>query len=212
MDNPQAVILTGGPGIARDDPDYYAATVLNYILGGGGFDSRLMEVIREQRGLAYGAYSYLLPTATEGLFFAGTATANATAEEALDLLREEIERMRRDGPAAAEIDGAKAALTGAFPLRMTSNRSIAGLLAGIQYRDLGIDFPERYAALIEAVDEAALKRVAARMLDPDAMVTIVVGDPVPAGTVPSAPLPGLRDGDARHGGGAGPGMTPDGDG
>jgi len=201
MDNPQAVILTGGPAIPRDDPDYYAATVLNYILGGGGFDSRLMEVIREQRGLAYGAYSYMLPTATDALFFAGTATANATAEEALELLAAEIDRMRREGPDAAEVEGAKAALTGSFPLRMTSNRAIAGLLAGIQYRDLGMDFPARYAAEIEAVDTAALRRAAARMLDRDAMVTVVVGNPAPPGAAPSGPLPGLREGEGRHGGG-----------
>lgn len=201
MENPQTVILLGGPGIAREDPDYYAASVLNHILGGGGFDSRLMEVIREQRGLAYGAYSYMLPMADQGLFFAGTATANATAEEALSLLRVELARMRDEGPTAAELEGAKSALTGSFPLRMTSNRAIAGMLAGIQYRDLGMDFPDRYPAEIGAVDAAAVSRVAQRLLDQDGMLAVVVGDPLPAGSAPSGPLPGLEEG-GRHGGGA----------
>ena len=205
MQNPQTVIMMGGPGIPRDDPDYYAARVLNYILGGGGFDSRLMEVIREQRGLAYSAYSTMLPLAEQGLFFAGTATANATAEEALSLLRGELERMRDDGPTEAELAGAKSALTGSFPLRMTSNRAIAGLLAGIQYRDLGADYPDRYAGLIGHVDRPAVMRVARRLLDPSGMFTVVVGDPVPPDQARSAPLPGLdKPAGRHHGGGAGP--------
>lgn len=205
MENPQTVILLGGPGIARDDPDYYAASVLNHILGAGGFDSRLMQVIREDRGLAYGAYSYMVPMADQGLFFAGTATANATAEEALALLRSELVRMRNEGPGEAELEGAKSALIGSFPLRMTSNRAIAGLLTGIQYRGLGMDFPDRYAAEIAAVDAEAVARVARRILDPDAMLTVVVGDPAPPGTAPAGPLPGLEEGGRHgHGGAAAP--------
>ncbi len=208
MENPQTVILQGGPGIPREDPDYYAARVMNHILGGGGFDSRLMDVIREQRGLAYGAYSYMLPMADQGLFFAGTATANATAEEALSLLRSELARMREGGPDEAELAGAKSALIGSFPLRMTSNRAIAGLLAAIQYRDLGVDYPERYPAMIAAVDREAVTRVARRLLDQDRMLTVVVGDPLPPGEAQSAPLPGLKQ-PRHHGGGAG---APPGDG
>jgi zinc protease len=174
---PQSVVTFGQPGIKRDDPDWYAALVVNYILGGGGFTSRLTTEVREKRGLAYGVYSYLAPLEHTGVVLGGVATQNSRVAESIDIIREEWRRMREEGPTEAELDGAKTYLTGSFPLQFDSTDRIAATLVDIQQRKLGIDYLDRRNALIEAVSLADARRVARRLLQPDALTFVVVGAP-----------------------------------
>lgn len=176
-DNPQAVALFGGPGIKRDDPDWYPAYVMNYILGGGGFSSRLTEEVRGKRGLAYSVYSYLAPMKQAGVIIGGVATENSRFAESIALIKEEFRRMRDLGPSDAELANAKTYLNGSFPLSLDSTTAIAGLLVQLQTDRLGIDFLERRPALIEAVTGDDIRRVARRLLDPDALTIVVVGRP-----------------------------------
>jgi zinc protease len=174
---PQSKVLFGQKGLERDDPDFYAAYVVNHILGGGGFTSRLTAEIREARGLAYSVYSYLYPTEFAPIWLGGLGTSNASVAQALDLVQVEVKRMATGDITQAELDDAKTYLTGSFPLRLTSNDRIAGLLVSMQVNDLGIDYLEKRNALIEAVTLDDLKRVAARLYDPENLLTVVVGDP-----------------------------------
>ncbi|WP_340116949.1 pitrilysin family protein [Pelagibius sp. 7325] len=185
---PQSVVALGQDGIRRDDPDYYAAYVVNYILGGGGFASRLVEEVREKRGLAYSVYSYLAPFDHGSMIYAGTATQNARVGESLDLIRQEWRRMAEDGPTAEELDDAKRYLTGSFPLRFSSSANIAGMLVGMQMEDLGIDYLEKRNDYVEAVTLDDAKRVAKRLYRPDALTVVVVG--APDGVTPTRDAPG----------------------
>jgi zinc protease len=179
-DTPQTVAVFGAPGIKRDDAEWYAATVMNYILGGGGFSSRLTEEVREKRGLAYSVYSYLVPLEHAGLILGGVATENSRFEESIRLIRAEFARMRDTGPSAEELANAKTYLNGSFPLQLDSTASIAQILVQMQRDHLGIDFLERRAALINAVGPEDVRRVAHRLLDPDALSLVIVGRPIPA--------------------------------
>ena len=154
-----------------------AAYVLNYILGGGGFTSRLTEEVREKRGLAYSVYSYLQPMKRAALMVGGVATENARAGQSIELIRNEWRRMRDSGPSADELDQAKTYLTGSYALRFTSTGRIARILLGVQLDYLGIDYIDRRNGLIEAVTLADVRRVANRLLDPDALSFTVVGRP-----------------------------------
>lgn len=174
---PQTVVVFGEGGIKRQDPDWYAAYVMNYILGGGGFSSRLMEEVRVKRGLAYSVYSYLQPFDYVGLIVGGVATENERVAQSLDLIRAEWRRMRDEGPSAEELDNAKTYLTGSFPLQLSSTGAIAGILVAMQLDDLGIDYLDRRNAYIEAVTLEDVKRVAGRLLDPERLTAVVVGDP-----------------------------------
>jgi len=176
-DIPQAVALFGHAGLARDDPDYYAATVMNRIFGGGSFNSRLYQEIREKRGLAYGVYSYLYPLDHSALMLGRVATQSARFAESLALIKDEWARMRDQGATAEELDEAKTYLTGSFPLRFTSTGSVASILVAMQMEDLGIDYLDRRNALIEAVTLEDVNRVAKRLLDPTSLTTVVVGQP-----------------------------------
>jgi zinc protease len=176
-DVPQSQVVFGQEGLARDDPDFYAAYVANHILGGGGFGSRLTDEVREKRGLAYSVYSYLYPMDHAPLWIGGLGTANVAVREALRLVRDEIARM-----AAGDIDGAaladaKTYLTGSFPLRLTSNDQIASMLVSMQVDDLGIDYLERRNDYIEAVTLDDVRRAARRLYHPGQLLTVVVGDP-----------------------------------
>ena len=173
---PQSVVVFGQAGLKRDHPDYYAAYVMNHILGGGGA-SRLTREIRHKRGLAYSVYSYLRPMARAGLIVGRLGTANARVATALDLVRSEWRRMARDGVDADELAAAKTYLNGSFPLRLDSTRDIAAMLVSIQINRLGIDYLDRRASLIDAVDGTDVKRLAARLLAPDKLAVVVVGDP-----------------------------------
>ncbi len=177
LDVPQSKILFGQQGLDREDPDFYAAYVVNYILGGGGFTSRLTKEIRENRGLAYSVYSYLYPSDFASVWLGGLGTNNASVAEALDVVRAEITRMAEGDVSQAELDDAKTYLTGSFPLRLTSNDRIASLLVSMQANDLGPDYLDNRNSFIDAVTLEDVKRVAAKLYDPARLSTIVVGDP-----------------------------------
>lgn len=176
-DNPQTVVVFAMDGITRDDPDYIPAYVMNYVLGGGSFVSRMFEEVREKRGLVYTVNTSLYPLTHGALVVGYLASRNETAGEALDVARAQIADVAANGITAAELDAAKTYLTGSYPLRFDSSRAIAGQLAGIQFADLGIDYVERRNALIEAVTLDDIARVAARLLDPEAMRVVAVGRP-----------------------------------
>jgi zinc protease len=174
---PQTVISFGLPGILRDDPDWYAAYVMNYVLGGGGFNSRLTTEVREKRGLAYSVYTYLYPLDRAGLWVGGVSTQNARAAESLTVIRDELKRLREAGVTAEELADAKAYINGSFPLQLTSSARIASLLTSIQRNDLGIDYMDKRAALIDAVTLEDVRRVARRLIDPARLVVVAVGQP-----------------------------------
>ncbi len=173
----QTVMLMGQPGVKRDDPDWYAATVMNYVLGGGGFGSRLMEEVREKRGLSYGVYSYLIPMDHAALVMASGSTMNAKAGQALDIMRQEWARMAKDGLTDQEMADAKTYLTGSFPLQLGSTQAIARILLQVKRDNLGIDYLNQRDRYINAVTQADIKRVAQRLLDPAKLLTVLVGKP-----------------------------------
>jgi zinc protease len=174
---PQSVVTFGQPGIKRDDPDWYAAYVVNHILGGGGFSSRLTQEVRVKRGLAYSVYSGLDPLRHAGVIIGGVATENGHVAQAIDIIRAEWRRMREEGPTAQELADAKTYLTGSYPLSLDSTSRIAATLVGIQRDRLGIDYLDRRNALIDAVTLADAKRVARKLLDPELLSFVVVGSP-----------------------------------
>jgi zinc protease len=173
LDVPQAVVAFGGAGIARKDPDFMAAYIVNHILGGGAFSSRLYQEVREKRGLAYSVYDSLVWLNHAALFLGGTATRADHAGEALDLIEQEIHRLAEDGPTEQELAKAKAYLNGSFALNLDSSAKIASLLVQLQLDDIGIDYFTRRPALIEAVTLADARRVAKRLLDGGLLVTVV---------------------------------------
>ena len=173
----QSAIIFGQRGLKRDNPDYYAATVMNRILGGGGFTSRLYQEVRDKRGLAYSVGTSLVPLAHAGLIVGSAGTANERAGETIDVVRDQWRRMAEKGATAEELADAKTYLIGSFPLRFTSNGSIAGILAAMQIYDLGIDYLDRRNALMDGVTLDDVNRVAEDLLDPSALTMIVVGEP-----------------------------------
>jgi zinc protease len=177
MDVPQSVVQFGLPGFARKDPDFIPAFVMNQILGGGGFASRLTEEVREKRGLAYSVYSYLQPLQHAAMFGGGVATKNEAVKQSIDVIRGELERMARDGPTETELANAKSYLTGSFALRFDTNAKIASQILWMLHEDMGIDYPQRRNALIEAVTMEDVKRAAARLLKVDDLLVTVVGKP-----------------------------------
>jgi zinc protease len=177
MDIPQSRAVFGHNGVKREHPDYYAASIVNYILGGGSFASRLFEEVREKRGLAYGVYTYLRTLDHTGMVMGSVGTANARIGEALDVIRVEWRRLAENGPTDEEVADAKTYLTGSFPISLTSTSSIASLLVGVQVEELGIDYINRRNDLIEAVTVEDARRVAAELLQADNLTVVVVGKP-----------------------------------
>lgn len=177
FDAPQSTVIFGHEGPLRDDPDFIPAFVMNHILGGGGFSSRLTTEVREKRGLAYSVYAYLATFDRAGLALGGVGTANGRVAESLDVIRAEWARMAREGVTEDELRRAQQYLTGAYPLRFDSNARIAGILVGLQRDGLGPDYVERRNALVEAVTVADIARVAATWLRPEALSFVVVGRP-----------------------------------
>ncbi|WP_244500155.1 M16 family metallopeptidase [Methyloceanibacter superfactus] len=190
MDVPQSVAQFGHTGIGRQDDDFIPAYVLNYIIGGGGFSSRLMEEVREKRGLAYSVYSNLYPYQHAAVFIGHVATKNEAVGQSLAVIEEELQRLAEQGPSAEELESAKAYLTGAYALRFESSSSIASQLLWIQIEDLGIDYVTRRNELVEAVTLDDIKRVAKRMLAGDSLITTIVGKPVEPADVTSVGAPG----------------------
>ncbi len=176
-DIPQSVLRIMQGGIGRQDPDYFAAVVMNHILGGAGFGSRLTEEVREKRGLTYGIYSSLLNMdAFNGLEITAS-TKNETAAEVLSLVREEMTRLRDAPMRMQELDDAKAYLIGAMPLALSSTDRIANLLLGLQLDDLPPDYYDRRADAIRAVSVQDVQGVARRLLSPDEIAVVIVGQP-----------------------------------
>ncbi len=171
----QTTILIGGPGIARNDPDWYAAVVADYILGAGSFSSRLMNEVREKRGLAYGVSSGLAPYDAGAIITISAGTRADQAEQSLKVIRDEVGKMRTPGVTQAEIDGAKQYLTGAWPLRFTTTGSVAGLLVQIQHDHLGLDYLDKRNKFIEAVTLADVQRVSKRLYNPETLTVVMVG-------------------------------------
>jgi zinc protease len=178
MDVPQSVAQFGHRGIARKDDDFIPAYVLNYIIGGGGFSSRLMEEVREKRGLAYSVHSNLFPFQHGAVFVGNVATKNEAVGQSLAVIEDELRRLAEQGPTAEELESAKSYLTGAYALRFESSSSIANQLLWIQIEDLGIDYVNHRNELIEAVSLEDIKRVAKRLFEADRLITTIVGKPV----------------------------------
>lgn len=177
----QANIVLGHNGVVRGNPDYYAIQVMNYILGGGGFSSRAMDAIRNERGLAYSVYSYFGAEKSHGAFQFVMQTRNETAAEAIRIAKEEMRRMREEPVSDQELNDAKDYLIGSFPLRFDTNRKVASFLAQVEYYELGLDYPERYAEFIRKVSREEVARVARQYLHPDEFITVVVGNVNKAG-------------------------------
>ena len=176
----QSHVLVGGMGVARDDPDFFALYVGNYVLGGGGFDSRMLKEVRDKRGYAYSAYSYFLPMAVPGPFLLGLQTKNAQTDDALKVARETLNQFVTEGPTEVELTQAKSNLSGGFPLRIDSNKKIIEYLSLIGFYKLPMDYLDTWVAKVNAVDVAAVKQAFARRVHPEQMATVVVG------AVPSA--------------------------
>jgi zinc protease len=176
-DFPQSVVMMARQGLKRDDPDWFPAFLMNYILGGGGFNSRLTEEIREKRGLAYGVSTNLQAYVAAGLYVGSVATANARVGQSIDLIKQEMVRLAEGGVSAQELANAKTYVTGSFALNFSSSGAIASLLLSAQLDKLGRDYFDRRNALIEKVTEEDIKRVAKRLLDPRDFVVVVVGKP-----------------------------------
>ena len=173
---PQATVAFAAPGIRFDDPDYFAAVVMTEVLGGDRFGSRLMDALREKRGLTYGARSSLAAFDQGEMISGSFATGVATAGEAVEVLRAEWARMAETGITAEELATAKRYLTGSYPLRFDGNGAIAGIMVGMQGLGLSPDYPQRRNALVEAVGLEDVARVAERLLDPGRLFVMVVGE------------------------------------
>ncbi|MCB1351604.1 MAG: insulinase family protein [Rhodobacteraceae bacterium] len=182
LDTPQSTVVFGQRGLPRDDPDFIPAFVLDHILGGGGFGSRLTTEVREKRGLTYGIYTYLYTGDFGEIWIGSFSSANAVAAQAIDIVREEWARMAGEGVSAEELAAAKRYLTGAWPLRFDGNGQIAYMLLGLQAAGLDREYVNRRNDLVEAVSLEDVNRVAHRLLDPDALTFVVVGRPEALGS------------------------------
>ncbi len=173
LDVPQSVVEFGGAGIARKDPDFMAAYIVNHILGGGTFSSRLYQEVREKRGLAYSVSDSLMWLDHSAMFLGTTATRDDRTGETLDLIQSEIHRLAENGPTADELAKAKSYLNSAFVLNLDTSSKVAGLLIQLQLDDLGVDYISRRTAMIDAVSLDDARRVAKRLLDGGLLVTVV---------------------------------------
>ena len=177
MNVPQSVVQFGHEGILRKDPDFVAAYVLNYIIGGGGFSSRLTEEVREKRGLAYSVYSYLSPLRHGAVYLGGVATENKSVNKSIEVIKKVFSDVAENGPTEKEVENAKRYLTGSYALRFDTSPKIASQLLWIQVEGLGIDYIKKRNSLIEAVSLEDLKRVAKRLLKPEDLLITIVGKP-----------------------------------
>ena len=175
FDLPQAIVQFAEPGIPRSDPDFFPAYLVNYVLGGGGFSARLMNEVREKRGLVYGIGTDLWTFDAGGLIAGQFQTDPGKVAEAIDIVRTEWKRMATDGPTQQELDDAKTYLLGYYPRNFTNTMDTAQLLRGLQTEGLGIDYVTRRQKEIAAVTIADTKRAAKRLFDAAALTFIVVG-------------------------------------
>jgi zinc protease len=171
----QAQVLLGQPGFKRNSPDFFALTVGNHILGGGGFTARLTEEVREKRGLTYSVYSYFSPGMHAGAFTIGLQTRPDQAQQALDLVREVLARFVKDGPTEKELQAAKDNLIGGFALRLDSNKKLLDNVANIAWNGLPLDYLDTWTAQVQKLTVADVRNAFARTVQPDRMATVVLG-------------------------------------
>lgn len=176
FDTPQSVAIFGHAGIDQDDPDFFAARVLNQVLGAGGFESRLTSEVREKRGLTYGVYSYLAPKDLAATMLGSVASSNDRIAEAIDVIRAEWSKATA-GVTEEELEAAKLFMTGAYPLNFSGNQPIARIMVGMQMLGLPIDYIPTRNEKVEAVSMEDVQRVAAELLDPEGLMIVVVGKP-----------------------------------
>ena len=177
----QANIIIGHGGVSRDNPDYYALSVMNYILGGGGFSSRLMKEIRNKRGLAYSVGSFFAPAKYSGSFQIVLQTKNTSAREAISLALRQMERIRKEPVSEKELEGAKKYLVGSFPMRLDTQGKLVRFLAQVEYFGLGLDYPKKYSGLIRSVSREKVLQVAQEYLHPEKVFLVVVANLKEAG-------------------------------
>lgn len=170
----QANIIIGHRGIKREDPDYYAISVMNYILGGGGFSSRLMQSIRDEMGLAYDIHSLYDAKKRGGYFYVNVQTKNESANKVIDEILKQINRIKTEPVTDQEIEDAKAYLTGSFPRRFDTNKKITDMLVAVEYYNLGPDYITRYPDYIKSITKDDIIRVARKYLDSDNYTLVVV--------------------------------------
>ena len=175
FDSAQAHVFIGQPGISRADPDYFALLVGNYVLGGGGFVSRLTNEVREKRGLSYSVYSYFSPGREVGPFTLGLQTRPDQVDQAVQVARDTLRGFLAQGPTAAELRAAKDNLIGGFALRIDSNRKLLDNVANMAAHDLPLDYLDTWTAQVDKVSLADIRRAFARVLQPERMVTVIVG-------------------------------------
>ncbi|MEO5793827.1 MAG: pitrilysin family protein [Rhodoferax sp.] len=176
FDAAQAQVLIGQPGYPRSDPAFFALLVGNHILGGGGFGSRLTAEVREKRGLSYSVYSSFAPALHAGAFTIGLQTRPDQAKQAIQVAKDVLARFVADGPTATELQAAKDNLEGGFALRIDSNRKLLGNVANIAWNHLPLDYLDHWTAQIERVTQADIQAAFARILQPEKMATVVVGE------------------------------------
>jgi zinc protease len=177
----QANILLGHAGVSRGNPDFYAITVMNYILGGGGFASRLMGEIRNKRGLAYSVGSFFDPGKYPGSFQVVLQTKNSSARDAISLSLQQMERIQKELVSEKELEGAKKYLIGSFPMRLDTQGKLANFLTQVEYYGLGLDYPEKYPSLIRSITREEVLRVAKKYLHPQRYVLVIVANLKEAG-------------------------------
>ena len=178
LDIPQSTLYLALPGIARKDPMHMSAMVLNHILGGGSFTSRLWTEVREKRGLAYSVWSALAGRAQSALYFAGTATSNERVAESLEVILHEINQIARDGATAEELDKAKRYLMGSYALRFDTSRKIANQLLELAIEELGIDYIDRRNAEVDAVTLDSMRAAGTRLFVENKPLIVVAGRPL----------------------------------
>lgn len=177
FDTPQSVVLFGQRGISISDDDYFAAVLLNQILGGGSFKSRLMQEVREKRGLTYGVYSYLQSRDLADAYMGSVSSSNDRIAEAITVIKDQWRLAAENGVTEDELGNAKTYLTGAYPLRFDGNSTIAGILVGMQLIGLDPEYIKTRNERVERVTLDDLKRVAGELMDPDGLHFVVVGKP-----------------------------------
>jgi len=178
FETPQSVAVFAQPGIDRDHPDFFAVYLLNHILGGGGFESRLMQEVREKRGLTYGVYTYLVNKDSADLWAGSVSSANDRVAEAIKVIRDQWAKIRNDGVTEDELEDAKTYLTGAYPLRFDGNGPIANIAVGMQMEGLPVDYIATRNDRVNAVTLEDVNRAASEYLKPDQLTFVVVGQPV----------------------------------
>jgi zinc protease len=187
MPVPQPTVIFALPGLMRSDKDFLAGYVANYIVGGGGFSSRLTNEVRVKRGLTYDISTSLEAFRRAGILVGQVATRADAVNQTIAVTRQTLKDFATNGPTDKELQDAKTYLTGSFPLSLDSTGHIAGILVAIQRDALGIDYLERRKALIESVTLDDAKRVARRLFDPDKLSFVVVGSPDKLGGAQEVP-------------------------